>query len=130
MVQQMTELALSGLATPLLGGYLNPPGNRRSEQANTEAEATAKRELPREAERVVSGEVLTASENTYSHLNNSQSRFSQANTDTDTGSSSAASGQARRFSLQAAIQSFRDNEAIVVDQRRAVQVSGIIDEYA
>lgn len=128
MVQQMTELALSGLATPLLGGYLNPPGNKRSEQANTEAEATARRESPREAERVLSGEVLTASENTYSHLNNSQSRFSQANT--DTGSSSASSGQARRFSLQAAIQSFRDNEAIVVDQRRAVQVSGIIDEYA
>ena len=123
----MTELALSGLATPLLGGYLNPPGNKRNEQVKTESEATEKRESPREAERVVSGEVLTASENTYSHLNNSQSRFSQSNPDSST--TSAFSGQTRRFSLQAALQTFSDNEAIVVDQRRAVQVSGIIDEY-
>lgn len=122
----MTELALSGLATSLPGGYINPPGNRRSQQANTERAETRepRRESPRESERVVSGEVLSASENTYTHLNNSPSRFSQ--------SSNAASGfteQPRRFSMQAAIQTFRDNEAIVVDQKRAVQVSGIIDEY-
>ena len=117
----MTELALSGLATPLLGGYIHPSGNKRSEQTSTEA--AEKREPPRESERVVSGEVLTASENTYSHLNNSQSRFNQSST------ASGFTEQPRRFSMQSAIQTFRDNEAIVVDQNRAVQVSGIIDEY-
>jgi SLT domain-containing protein len=123
----MTELALSGLAMPLSGGYINPPGNRRSQQTNTETAETREpgRESPRDSERVVTGEVLSASENTYSYLNNTQSRSSQRNSDT-----SASSGQARRFNLQAAIQTFRDNEAIVVDQRRTVQVSGIIDVYA
>ena len=123
----MTELALSGLATPLTGGYVNPPVNKRSQQAGTETAETRepRRESPRESERVVSGEVLTASENTYSHLNNSQSRLNTSSND-----ASATSGQARRFNLQAAIQTFRDNEAIVVDQRRSVQVSGIIDVYA
>ena len=118
----MTELALSGLATPLLGGYSNPPRNSRTEQAETAA--VEKRESSPDAERVLTGEVMPASENTYSHLNNSQSRFNQSNSDTST-----ASGQTRRFNLQAAIQTFRDNEAMVVDQNRAVQVSGIIDEY-
>lgn len=123
----MTELALSGLATSLPGGYINPPGNRRSQQTSTETAATREpqRESPRDAERVVIGEVLSASENTYSRLNNAQSRFNQNPSD-----GSASSGQTRRFNLQAAIQTFRDNEAIVVDQRRTVQVSGIIDVYA
>jgi hypothetical protein len=122
----MTELALSGLATPLLGGYINPPGNRRSEQASPENTETRepRREAAREPERVVSGEVLSASENTYSRLNNAQSRFNQGASD-----SSATYGQTRRFSLQSAIQTFQENESIVVDQNRAVQVSGIIDEY-
>lgn len=123
----MTELALSGLATPLLGGYLNPPRNPRSEPASTQpSEAGETREAPRESdERVVSGEVLRASDNTYSHLKQSPNHFSDNNN-----FSSSTSSQARRFNLQAAIQTFRDTEAIVVDQNRAVQVSGIIDVYA
>ena len=121
----MTELALSGLATPLPGGYLNPPGARRSEQAKPETAETRepRRESAREPERVVSGEVLSASENTYTHINKSASRFG-AGSDTAT-----TSGQTRRFSMQAAIQSFQDTESIVVDQNRTVQVSGIIDIY-
>lgn len=122
----MTELALSSLASPLLGDYVQQPRNRRAEQPA--AEAAERREPPRETERVVTGEVLTASENTYSHLNNSASRFSQGSNN----GSNTASGftdQPRRFSMQAAIQTFRDNEAMMADQNRIVQVSGIIDEY-
>lgn len=121
----MTELALSSLATPLLGGYLDPPGHRRSEQAKPETAETRepRRESSREPERVVSGEVLSASENTYTHLKQSASRFSAGN------ETATSSGQTRRFSMQAAIQSFQDTESIVVDQNRAVQVSGIIDIY-
>jgi hypothetical protein len=122
----MTELALSGLAMPLLGGFTNPPRNTRNEEANTEA--AEKRESPREAERVVSGEVLSASENTYSYLNNAQTRSGQ-NQSTNNSDTPNTAGQTRRFSLQAALQTFAENEAIVVDQNRAVQVSGIIDEY-
>ena len=121
-MQQMTELAISSLASPLLGDYVQSPRNRRAEQPA--AEAAERREPPREPERVVSGEVISASENTYSHLNNSPNRFSQGSN-----SASGFTEQPRRFSMQAAIQTFRDNEAIVVDQTRAVQVSGIIDEY-
>lgn len=122
----MTELALSSLASPLLGDYVQQPRNRRAEQPA--AEAVERREPPRETERVVTGEVLTASENTYSHLNNSASRFSQGSNN----GSNTASGftdQPRRFSMQAAVQTFRDNEAMMADQNRIVQVSGIIDEY-
>lgn len=106
----------------MLGDYVQPSRSRRAEQPA--AEAAERREPPRESERVVSGEVLTASENTYSHLNNSQSRFSSSNN-----TASGFTEQPRRFSMQAAVQTFRDNEAIVVDQNRTVQVSGIIDEY-
>lgn len=119
----MTELVLSDFASPLLGRYTQPPRNTRNEDAHTKATKT--RESPSEVERVVSGEVLTASESTYSHLNNTQSRFSQSR---DT--ASGFTEQPRRHSMQAAIQIFRDNEAMVVEQNRAVQVSGIIDEYA
>ncbi|MDQ1362201.1 MAG: hypothetical protein QG652_61 [Pseudomonadota bacterium] len=118
----MTELALTSLASPLLGDYVQPPRNRRAEQPAPES--AGRREPPRETERVVTGEVLTASENTYSHLNNSANRFSS-----DSNTASGFTDQPRRFSLQSAMQTFRDNEAIVVDQNRAVQVSGIIDEY-
>ena len=114
----MTELVLSGFASPLLGRYTPPPRKTRNEDAHPKA--TEKRESPSEIERVVSGEVLTASESTYSHLNNAQSR----------NTASGFTEQSRRYSMQAAIQIFRDNEAMVVDQNRAVQVSGIIDEYA
>ena len=118
----MTDLALSGLATPLLGAYSNPPRSPRNEQA--QANASDKREAPREVERVVTGELLPASDSTYSHLNKSPNRFSDSNN-----FASNTGAQTRRFDLQSAIQMFRDNEAIIVDQNRAVQVSGIIDEY-
>jgi hypothetical protein len=118
----MTELALSGLVTSQPGVSTNPPRQPRTDQARTES--AEKREPPRDVERVLVGEVLPASENTYSHLKNTQSRFAEAN-----GGAAMASGQSRRFSLQSAVQTFRDNEAIVTDQNRAVQVSGIIDEY-
>lgn len=127
----MTEMAMTGLSVSVLADYVRPAGQRTEQNAaetsrreQVRRERTAREEAPRETERVVSGEVVPADDNTYQAINTRQART--ASTDTAANSNSQ---QARRFSMQAAVQTYTDNQALGDNQNRAVQVSGIIDEY-
>lgn len=131
----MTEMAMTGLSVSVLADYVRPAGQRTEQNAaetsrreQVRRERTAREEAPRETERVVSGEVVPADDNTYQAINTRQARTVSTDTAANSNSNSN-SQQARRFSMQAAVQTYTDNQALGDNQNRAVQVSGIIDEY-
>ena len=121
------EIAATGLLLPLMG-----PGRDRPQSTPTEStrdrgnqrETANRGQTPEPADngRVIRGEVLSSQIDSSRAIGGLQ-RSNESN------SSSFASADTRRFSLQAAIQTFRDNEALITDPANPRQVSGIIDEY-
>ena len=126
------DIAVSGLNPLALPGFDRgrqprpEPGqqdrvrNSRNEQPS---QNTSRQNRSGEEGRVIRGEVLSSKtepinrniNSTQSSLQDRGTSFSQSNT--------------RRFSMQAAIQTFRDTEALIAAPGEQRQVSGIIDEF-
>ena len=121
------DIALSGLAAPLALPIFGRDRNARSgpEQQTGAVADTSNRQSPRDAERsdgrIIRGEVLSSHSESIANTYDNQHEFLKG------GGSSQP--EFRRFTLPAAIQAFRENEALVTDQNQPRQVSGIIDEY-
>ncbi len=121
------DIALSGLAAPLALPAFGRGRNARTgpeQQNNTVAEATNRQtssDAERSGGRILRGEVLSSRSEPVGNTYDNQREFLKG-----TGFSQP---EFRRFSLPAAIQAFRENEALVADQNQPRQVSGIIDEY-
>ena len=128
------DIAVTGLSLPLLGPDLarqqsrtdNEQSSRARNNRNTQTtqdNSTGRTSTERSSnERVITGEVIYARPEPVRFADTIQRTSTQAGTGFN-------SPQTRRFSLQAAIQTFRDNEALITDPRQPRQVSGIIDEY-
>lgn len=121
------DIAISGLASSVLPGVdrnrqlrVQPEAQNRS-QSNTRND-TSDQNNPRN-ERVVRGEVVSIRSDASNRTVNSTQRSVEERESTFNQSST------RRFSLQAAIQTFKDNEALIAAPGESRQVSGIIDEF-
>ena len=123
------DIAAAGYVLPLPGILQDRPqprtdnaGRGRGESARDAGRADSSAAAPRSGERVVDGEVIYSRPESARSVEAAQQGLA--------GSTSGFSyQQPRRFSLQAAIQTFRDNESIVTRPGETRQVSGIIDEY-
>lgn len=122
------DIALSGLAAPLALPAFGRGRSARTgpEQQNGTATDAANRQTARDTERSSSGRILRG-EVLSSHSESAANTYNHQRGDLKEGGSSEPGF--RRFSLPAAIQAFRENEALVADQSQPRQVSGIIDEY-
>ena len=122
------DIAATGHALPLLSPLRDRPQARpdNSQQANARnsrdnTDNVSDRGEGR-TERVVPGEVI------YSRPEQPRGVEAARRGLADAAAGFTASGN-RRFSLQAALQTFRDNEALITEPGELRQVSGIIDEY-
>ena len=122
------EIAATGLALPLFGPLRDQPSPRpdnrqqsptRQPSANTTSTSV---QSDVDGEQVLRGEVIYARPEPARTVDNVQ-RSAR-----DSSAAFNFSGS-RRFSLQAAIQTFRENESLVTGPGESRQVSGIIDEY-
>ena len=122
------EIAATGFALPLLSPVRDRPqarpdvgqstaGNRRDTSSLGLATGSADRN-----EREVRGEVI------YTRPEQGRTSAAAQTRLANDAAAFTASGN-RRFSVQAAIQAFRENEAMVTEPGESRQVSGIIDEY-
>jgi len=125
------DIAVSGLNPLALPGFDRgrqprpEPGqqDRARNNRNEQSSQNTSRQNGSEEGRVIRGEVLSSrTEPVNRSANSTQSTFQER---------SASSGQTdvRRFSKQAAIQVFRDTEALIAAPGEERQVSGIIDEF-
>ena len=73
-------------------------------------------------ERVVRGEVISSRVTQQRNVNSTQGAL-------DGRGASSQQSDARQISIRAAVQNYRDNEALIAPQGENRQVSGIIDEY-
>ncbi len=123
------DIAAAGYVPPLPGVLQDRSqprsdnaGRSRGEAARDTGRSGVSAESPRSGEKVVDGEVIYSRPESFRSVNAAQR-----------GSAGFAGGfsypEPRRFSLQAAIQAFRDNESMVTRPGETRQVSGIIDEY-
>ena len=123
------DIAATGLALPILvpvrdrqqarpdiGQQANTRNNRDASSGNAPAESVSRNE------RVVRGEVIYARPEQGRAVDAAQTSVAGSAT-------SFTSSNPRRLSMQGAIQTFRDNEALVTEPGQSRQVSGIIDEY-
>jgi hypothetical protein len=120
------DIAATGLALPLL----SPIRDRAQARPDSSQQARARgrdhdvrgsqAEVSGRNERVVSGEVIYARPETPRTLDRPQRSLSDAG---------FTSSGFRRFSMQAAVQTFRDNQALLTEPGQPRQISGIIDEY-
>lgn len=120
------DIAATGFAQPLIAPLQDRPQPRPdvSGRGRTDADRDSQGvgvlsdDTGPRNERVVPGEVIYArpDDGRVRNRNNPSSGFTPF------------SGS-RRFSLQAAVQTFRDNEALLTRPGQSRQVSGIIDEY-
>ncbi len=101
-------------------------GNQTREQANTRTPAQS----AVEGARVINGEVLS-SETVRVSARDSDSRAGATALPRNTASQSFFNGQAsnRRIPVEQAIQTFQENEVLVLTGSNPRQVSGIIDEF-
>jgi hypothetical protein len=123
------DIAAAGYVLPLPGVLQDRPqprtdniGRGRGESARNTGRSDISDSASRSGERVVDGEVIYSRPDSVHSVNAAQ-RESAGTTGGFTYQ------QPRRFSLQAAIQTFRDNESMVTRPGETRQVSGIIDEY-
>jgi len=101
-------------------------GNQTREQANTRAPAQS----AVEGARVINGEVLS-SETVRVSARDADSRAGATVLPRNTASQSSFNGQAsnRRIPVEQAIQTFQENEVLVLAESNPRQVSGIVDEF-
>ena len=123
------EIAATGLALPLFGPARDRPQatpndatRSRERQANGNDSAAGRNNERAGNERVIRGEVLSSQTESARSVENVQ-RSDQST------SGSFNSSNTRQFSIQSAIQTFQDNEALVSDPATPRQVSGIIDVF-
>ncbi|TNF33039.1 MAG: hypothetical protein EP315_08860 [Gammaproteobacteria bacterium] len=114
-------IALSS-SLPIIPEY--GAGRRTRDRAQTQPQTSNDTQTSRERpERVVQGEVLGARNEPRRGINSTQRTLSERDATFNT------EGQSRRFSLQASVATYRQNEAIIAEPGKPRQVSGIIDEY-
>ena len=126
------DIAVSGLNPLALPGFdrgrqprpePGQQGRARNSQNEQSSQNTPRQNRSGEEGRVIRGEVLSSKtepinrsfNSTQSSLQDRDASFGQSDT--------------RRFSRQAAIQMFRDTEALIAAPGEQRQVSGIIDEF-
>ena len=120
------DIALSSLAAPLV---LPAFGRGRSERSGVEQRTdtitgsanSQARDAALNNGRVIPGEVLSSRSEPARNTYENQSAFLR--------DENSRQSDFRRFSIPAAMQAFRDNEALVTENNQPRQVSGIIDEY-
>lgn len=123
------DIAATGLALPLLAPVRDRP-QARPDNSQSQTSRNDRGALAGDAsnlsegrnERVVPGEVIYVRPERARGADRAQPGFAEATPDFNTSTN-------RRFSLQAALQTFKDNEALVSPPGETRQVSGIIDEY-
>jgi hypothetical protein len=123
------EIAAAGYVLPLPGPLQDRPqprndnsGRPRAESARDAGRVDTSADSARSGGRVIDGEVIYSRPESAPGVDAAQRGLA--------GSTSGFSFQEnRRFSLQAAVQAFRDNEALLTRPGEQRQVSGIIDEY-
>lgn len=115
------DIAVTGLAP------LQIPGIDRGRQPRSQTEQQPRQQTDNQnsasEQRPVRGEIVSQSRvdpnrevsSTLRSLSERQSTFNQSST--------------RQFSVPAAIQAFKDNEALIAPEGSERQVSGIIDEF-
>ena len=118
------DIAVTGLA-PLL-----PPGIDRGRQPRPQVEQqnrpnTSNQNSARDSSRegqVIRGEVVSRSFDSNRTVSSTQRSLSERQ-------SSLSQSATRQFSVPAAIQAFKENEALIAPEGEQRQVSGIIDEF-
>lgn len=111
-------------ALPIISGFESgrrTQSNARSRpesQGNQQSQDTQNRN-----ERVVRGEVITARADNRRGINSTKRALDERNTAFNN------FGEPRRFSLQASIATYQQNEALIAEPNKPRQVSGIIDEF-
>ena len=123
------DIAATGLALPLLNPVRErvqtrrDPGPQSGNRTNTDSARTSTAAgTERRNEREVRGEVIYERPERDRVVDAAKSSAGSA-------ASAFTSASPRRFSIPAAIQAFRDNQALVTQPGQSRQVSGIIDEY-
>ncbi len=121
------DIAVSGLNPLALPGFdrgrqSRPESGQQDRTQNNSRNQQSSQNTSRE-NRVIRGEVLSRQTETISRNINSTQRTLQERDAT------FSQSDTRRFSMQAAIQAFRDTEALIAAPGEQRQVSGIIDEY-
>jgi hypothetical protein len=122
------DIAVTGLAPLQLPGVdrgrqQRPQAEQQNNRSRNQSNQQASRDSAGREGRVIRGEVTSRSSvnpsrivsSTQSALSERDASFGQSNT--------------RQFSVPAAIQTFRDNEALIAPEGEQRQVSGIIDEF-
>ncbi len=109
---------------PIISGF---ESGRRS-QANTRSRAESQgnqqsQNTQNRNERIVRGEVISSRVDNRQGINSTQQTLSERNT------AMASFGDPRRFSLQASIATYQQNESLIAEPDKPRQVSGIIDEF-
>ncbi|MDH5485662.1 MAG: hypothetical protein OEY43_10545 [Gammaproteobacteria bacterium] len=118
------DIAVAGFNPLALPGFdrgrsQRPAADPQPRSNNRSSEQDAN---PR-GEKVVRGEVVSTRVNSNRDVNSTQRTVNERN------SSAFNQSSPRRFSLNQALQTFQQNEALIARPEESRQVSGIIDEY-
>ena len=118
------DIAVAGFNPLALPGF----DRGRSQRTDADPQSRAKNRSAEQGanprgEKVVRGEVVSVRVNRNPEASSTQSNLNQRN------SSSFTQPDFRRFSLSQAIQTFKENDALIARPEESRQISGIIDEY-